>query len=294
MRMTRITASEFYKVLGTDNARETFAFDKATAIRHPEDTTRRQRTPPTFTEARGWGTIFEEACVMVYSGILRKGAVVEEFGLLPHRTHAFLGASPDGICNEKSGSSEYVGRMLECKAPFSRKLQKNTVKLDYLAQMQGQMEVTGCSSCDYLECRFEVSAHPPNTTTPTQKTTTGEPLPHATGYIVSFPDSPQQLFQYGALNVVDEESVKASVAALQCTDEQRERATVRYWKLTDYQLLTVYRNPKWFNNVLLPKLQQTWERVQELVSNNEMYEHIMQQKKAKKVAKKTKTTYAFR
>jgi hypothetical protein len=303
MRNRRLTASDFHKVLGTDCARETLAFDKATAILHQAELTHRPHTTPTFTDARSWGTIFEDVCVMVYSGILCKGAVVEEFGLLPHQTHTFLSASPDGICNEQSSSSEHTGRMLECKAPFSRTLQKNTIKLDYLAQMQGQMEVTGCSECDYLECKFEVSDHPLDTiTTATQKTTTGEPLPHAFGYIASFPGSPQQLFQYGPLNVIDEASVKASVASLQCTDEQRERAMVCYWKLTDYQLLTVYRNPKLFNEVLFPKLLQTWGRVQELVDNNEMYENIKQHKIMRREAKKMKQdakkrnieTYAFR
>ena len=307
MRRKRLTASEYYKVLGTPVACETFAFDKATAILYPE-TTQRQHRPPSFNEARGWGTIFEDVCVMIYTSYLRKGAVVEEFGLLPHQKHIFLGASPDGICNEKSVEDEHTGRMLECKAPYSRELKKGCIKTAYLAQMQGQLEVTGLNECDYLECQFErmtkEQAHEyvcsQQAPTPSPQTNIGgDKLPIAVGYIAFLPGAPQSSFQYGKLNTIDDASVAASLAALECNDtyERQIAATVVYWRLRDYQLLTVYRNKEWFDSELFPKLTKTWERVDELVANPDVYETVSTERKNKRKMKKPtphKAVYAFR
>lgn len=310
MRRKRLTASEYHKMLGTPVARETLAFDKATALLYPERTLQRQHRLPSFDEARGWGTIFESVCVEVYTSYLRKDAVVEEFGLLPHHEHSFLGASPDGICNEQSAEEEHIGRILECKAPYSRKLKKGCIIPAHLAQIQGLLEVAGLPTGDYLECQFErltkEQAHeyvcpPPATSTqpqpPPKTNVSGETLPIAVGYIVFLPGTPQSSFQYGKLNVIDDASVEASIVALECNDDERVAAEVVYWRLKDYQLLTVYRNKEWFDTELFPKLAETWKRVETLVSCTDVYETVAAERKKKKKTKQPnqyKTVYAFR
>jgi len=69
-----------------------------------------------------------------------------EFGLIPHPTIAFLGASPDGIL--------YNGRMVEIKCVVSREITKNEVVPYYYAQVQTQLECCGLDECEFTECKL--------------------------------------------------------------------------------------------------------------------------------------------
>lgn len=297
-----ISASECSKVLGNPKPVATFAFDKATKRRGATDHAQRLTTP-TFGNARDWGVIFEDVCALVYSQLLREGAVVEAFGSLPHPTIPFLRASPDGICNEQSSPRDSVGTMVEFKAPYSRALKRAIIKDEYLAQMQLQLEVAGLDKCDFLECVLELidkedantGVHPVPTTF---RSATTRPLTtHAIGYIVSFPNCPSTKFLYGQLNVVDEVSVQASIALLDCTEEQRACAVVHYWRLKQYQLITVHRNQEWFREVMLPKLSSVWSRIEALVADDKAYEAErstrVQSKAIRRSPQKT-GVYAFR
>jgi putative phage-type endonuclease len=71
------------------------------------------------------GKKLEEIATMVYE--YRMNVKVKEFGLCQHPKHKFLGASPDGIVcetklNDPTKKTKYVGRMLEIKCPFQRKI----------------------------------------------------------------------------------------------------------------------------------------------------------------------------
>jgi hypothetical protein len=63
-----------------------------------------------------------------------------------HPTVAHLGASPDGITP--------YGVMVEIKCPYSKTLKD--IPEEY-SQMQGQLEVTGLTECDFVVCRVRVS-----------------------------------------------------------------------------------------------------------------------------------------
>ena len=105
----------------------------------------------------------EELGTMFYS--FRNNISVNEFGLLQHPVYTFIGASPDGICSKKqydeNGLSKLVGRLLEIKFPFRRKI--NTIgELDgdicphyYHVQVLTQLYVTGLDECDFLQCELE-------------------------------------------------------------------------------------------------------------------------------------------
>ena len=300
-RLNSISASECYKVMGNPKPVATFAFDKATKRRCSNHDIQRN-TIPTFGNARDWGVIFEDVCALVYTRLLRVGAVVEEFGSLPHPTIPFLRASPDGICNEQSRLTDGVGTMVEFKAPYSRALKRASIKDDYLAQMQLQLEVTGLDKCDFLECVLELiekedaqtGVHPVPSTF---RSATTHPLTtHAIGYIVSFPDCPSSKFLYGQLNDVDDASVHASIALLDCTEEQRACAVVHYWRLKQYQLITVHRNHEWFTEVMLPKLTSVWERIEALVADDDAYEAERSTRAQSKAQRRSpqKAVYAFR
>ena len=89
----------------------------------------------------------------------------EEFGLLGHPDHYFLGASPDGICSpfcrDMKTPSPLVGRMLEIKCPLMRKIKykgniiDNICPVYYWCQVQLQLECCDLEECDFIQCNIE-------------------------------------------------------------------------------------------------------------------------------------------
>ena len=77
---------------------------------------------------------------------------IKEYGCIPHETHKFLGASPDGI-NVDPNSNRF-GRMLEIKNIVNREI-NGIPKKEYWIQMQMQMECCNLFETDFLECRFK-------------------------------------------------------------------------------------------------------------------------------------------
>jgi len=69
-----------------------------------------------------------------------------EFGLIPHPSIPFLGASPDGIL--------YNGRMVEIKCVVSREITKSEVVPYYYSQVQTQLECCGLDECEFTECKI--------------------------------------------------------------------------------------------------------------------------------------------
>ena len=74
----------------------------------------------------------------VYEVIM--GAAVEETGFWTHGDHAWLGASPDGLVGAEG--------LLEIKCPVHAVHAE--VPREYMAQVQGQLEVLGRAWCDFV------------------------------------------------------------------------------------------------------------------------------------------------
>ena len=119
---------------------------------------------PAFTEnpAVHHGKKYEEIASMYYG--FRNNIKVAEYGMILHSEHRFIGASPDGICEKEAKDgvnlSTLVGRLLEIKCPYSRKI-KMTGRLDgdicphdYYVQVQTQLFVTELDECDFLQCEI--------------------------------------------------------------------------------------------------------------------------------------------
>ena len=69
------------------------------------------------------GKKYEEVATQIYENIYN--VKVNEYGLVPHGKYSYIGASPDGIATYKTldnNFSEMIGRMLEIKCPYSRKI----------------------------------------------------------------------------------------------------------------------------------------------------------------------------
>ena len=195
--------------------------------------------------------VCKPVCQLVYERL--RDARVEEFGLLRHAEHAFVGASPDGICDERS-APELVGRLVEFKAPYSREIVPGAVPKKYLAQMQGQLEVTQMDLCDYLECSLRVVrdgwGDNDDNSDNDGTTTTRENDDRMRGVIRR--RRGEAVPEYGAIGALD---------ALPMTADTEYRAT---WTLVEHNLVEVRRNPRWFADVLLPRLQLTWTTIEAL------------------------------
>jgi len=97
-----------------------------------------------------WGIRFEPVAKQLYE--YKYGVTVKELGRLIHPTDTRCSASPDGLVYS-CPKNERTGRLIEIKCPVTREID-GTVPKDYYAQMQLQLQVTGCKKCDYVEAGF--------------------------------------------------------------------------------------------------------------------------------------------
>ena len=99
----------------------------------------------TFTgnQATRFGQRYENIALRIYQQL--KGWDVFEFGLVPHATCTFLGASPDG-CG-------VIGTLVEIKCPSTR-TPTGIPPFDYWCQMQSQMECCDADACDFFDASF--------------------------------------------------------------------------------------------------------------------------------------------
>ena len=92
---------------------------------------------------------------------------VDEYGLIPHLPEprvSFIGASPDGIASHyklDNSFSDRIGRMLEIKCPYSRKIITEG-EIDgticphyYWCQVQQQLECCDLDYCDFWQCNLK-------------------------------------------------------------------------------------------------------------------------------------------
>lgn len=97
-----------------------------------------------------WGIRFEPVVKQIYE--YKYSVEIKELGRLIHPTYNKCSASPDGLIYS-CPKNERTGRLIEIKCPVTREMD-GTVPKDYYAQMQMQMQVTGCKKCDYVEAQF--------------------------------------------------------------------------------------------------------------------------------------------
>jgi putative phage-type endonuclease len=88
-----------------------------------------------------WGVDHEQIALAAYQLERAGAAPIVAVGFVPHPVHDWLGCSPDGLVGDDG--------LVEIKCPFSQQLYEG-VPPYYMAQMQGQMEVTGREWCDFV------------------------------------------------------------------------------------------------------------------------------------------------
>ena len=97
-----------------------------------------------------WGIRFEPVVKQIYCH--KYGVEVKELGRMHLPTDPRCTASPDGLVYS-CPQNQKTGRLIEIKCPVTREIDGSIPK-DYYAQMQMQMQVTGCKKCDYVEAQF--------------------------------------------------------------------------------------------------------------------------------------------
>lgn len=91
-------------------------------------------------EMTDYGTAHEDDARFAYE--CETGKVVQETGFWVHPEHDWLGCSPDGIV---VGTCDLV----EFKCPFNGQVHP-AVPAHYMAQIQGQLAITGAIWCDFV------------------------------------------------------------------------------------------------------------------------------------------------
>ncbi len=142
-----ITASEVYKVFGSEDAR------RELLLRKLEPPATASAASPNPIPALIWGTRFEPVAKKLYEE--RTNCKILDVSCVKHPRHDFLGASPDGLIVPNDNSDRFrYGRLVEFKCPMSR-VEKPEIPVAYIHQMQMQMECTGIDECEYVEFRFK-------------------------------------------------------------------------------------------------------------------------------------------
>jgi putative phage-type endonuclease len=127
-----ITASDVASAIGENHYESPDAFVKKKVL----------RTQFQGNAATAHGTLLEPLVRDLYDQ--RTGRKSHEIGLVQHRDHPWLGASPDGVTED--------GLLIEIKCPLTRKIEPKVPKY-YWPQVQLQLEITDLDECDFIQYR---------------------------------------------------------------------------------------------------------------------------------------------
>lgn len=245
LRQNLITASDFAQALGHGK------------FGTKDDIIKKKVAPqeePTFAANNPffkWGNMFEPLACQLYSSIT-ENVIVHEFGLLPHETRPYFGASPDGI-------TEY-GVMLEIKCPFKRKIETGgEVPKQYYYQIQGQLEVCGLEKCDYFECQFKLYKNKADFFSNIDDD-------NIKGIIIETQPSQYIYSSFSEIAKWDFETWLNDQL-----NEVEDIVDVKFWYLSHYNIQRVELD-KTFVEEKLDELEVTWNKILEYRNNKEKYE----------------------
>ena len=257
-RKERLTASDIGSVLGDS------PYNK------PKDILLKKcgyEKPFYINEPCAHGIKYEPVATEIYE--TRNGVDVHEFGCLAHPDYDFIGASPDGICEN--------GIMLEIKNPYSRKIEGVPPK-HYYDQMQIQLEVCDLEICDYLECSyhiFESQEEMRQSITDCRENSV----------IIEFNTDTKRTetkYLYCHHGKTDKEKVAWVEQKLVELEENSlpYPPIVTWWALREYSVFRVRRNKYWFDSNI-ETLRQFWEKVKVNRETGEYIKLIPKKRKSK-------------
>lgn len=263
MRNEIISASSLWKVVHTESVYNNLIYEKCNGANYNYSSN--------IHSPLHWGQKYEPVAQLFYNYTFN--TTIEEYGCIPHKTHTYLGASPDGL-NVNENSNKY-GRLVEIKCIKNREI-TGVPKKEYWIQMQSQMECCDIDMCDFLECRFLEYENYDNfekdgTYT---KTENGQ----LKGVILCFQDNNQQIiYRYKPVEY-DKQKSKEWIDQIIHENSHLTYIHTYYWYLQEYSCVTLNRNKKWFE-LVLPKIKKMWDTIQYEKQNG--YSHRASQKRKK-------------
>tara|TARA_B100000700_G_scaffold179845_1_gene198534 strand:+ start:3715 stop:5040 length:1326 start_codon:yes stop_codon:yes gene_type:complete len=206
------------------------------------------------SDATRHGVKYEDVAIMLYEK--KNNVCVEEYGCIRHKTIPYLGASPDGICGIKSKNQQIIGRMLEIKCPYSRKI-TGIPPVGYAIQVQGQLEVCNLEYCDFLECKISEYDNKDCYFNDIETEDKGSVIEV---YNIS-KKNPE--FFYSKININKEEYDiwEENIIDKIWDDPNLDYKNTVFWKLEKYSCVLLKRNREWFNKIL-PDITNFWNIVQ--------------------------------
>ena len=175
-----------------------------------------------------WGQKYEKVAENIYSRHI--GEKIIEFGLVPHPSLCYLGASPDGISE--------TGKMLEIKVPWRRTI-TGIPPIYYWVQVQLQLEVCDLEICDFVECKmseYNLEEEWLKDRNATQK-----------GLILCIGE---EKYEYPPVDMTNAHDLLswANIYAAN-TPKGVESVHKIYWRLDKICITRIHRNRKWFKRV---------------------------------------------
>lgn len=281
-----ITASNLYKVFGSEAVRNSLIYEKCLPLKDDIDSSGGYVNT---SSPMHWGQKYEPVSVALYEHLYK--VKVEDFGCVRHPSISCIGASPDGIVTDPG--SHLYGRMLEIKNIVNREMDGIPSKA-YWVQMQVQMETCDLDNCDFLETRFKEydeaafyadaeHAYKGVILYFVERVSIGGSMQsNESGYPLAQQYSGAPKYVYMPFSVgLTKESVDAWVEETR-TKMRRSWSlySTLYWYLDEYSCVLVERNRPWFQSAR-GHIEETWATVlKERVSG---YEHRAAKKKVVKL-----------
>jgi len=273
-RHNMLTASNIYKLLGSEAQYNSLIYEKCKPLAEYSN------THYVNTESSlHWGVKYEPITKMIYESMY--GVKISDFGCIPHPSHSFIGASPDGIIIEP-GHTRY-GHMIEIKNIVNREID-GIPKDEYWVQMQLQMENCNLDYCDFVETRIKEYE--------TEEATFDDSEPREyKGVILYFirkmlVANSEEVYDGSPVYVympLDVPFIPDDVCQwIDSTKNQYKEDLILfrtiYWYLDEISCVLVPRNKHWFD-CALPIFKKAWDTIQEERVSG--YEHRCPNKKKK-------------
>ena len=223
--------------------------------------------PSTSMSAFDWGIRFEPVVKQIYE--YKHKAEVRELGRLTHPTDPRCSASPDGLvysCENKGRK----GRLIEIKCPVTREIDGQVPK-DYYAQMQMQLQVTGCKQCDYIEAQFSSQYN----SNPMKE---GPGLYNGYIALIRYANPTYEKEFYYIYSPVNQPSDPEWQPELE--DEDDEIVEIIPWSLLQWSEQIVEKNEGWWQGIQ-PAINNFWEDVEKTKRGEFQIPESTRQKKPK-------------
>jgi len=253
-----MTASNIYKILGTQAQYNSFICEKCTPIIIS------QNNYINTTDTRHWGQKYEKLSIKIYENMYNTR--VSEFGCIKHSEYEFIGASPDGIVTSPNGANHY-GRMIEIKNIVNREITGIPLEA-YWVQMQIQMEVCNLDICNFIETRFKECE------TIDEWKAVNKPK----GVIIS--NIPILFIEYVTpeyefIILKDDENIETFIQKWNL-----KKVEIKWWYMDEFSCVVVPRNKDWFKSVL-PRLIEAWNTILREKETGEYKKRLPKKKQTK-------------